>query len=138
MVSGDWKMLILLSKSLQGSREIKPKWCVLSRFQTLLWPVARWLLCPWGFPERMGLLHGRYFLLQKIFPDRGSNHISFISCIADRFFPAKPLGKPKIMYIESFYFLKIQVFETALAVPEKVKHGSYHSIPRYLPKRKKT
>lgn len=106
--------------------------------QTLLWPVARWLLCPWGFPGKNGIVAaGRYFLLQKIFPIGDRTHISFISCIADRFFPAKPLGKPKIMYIESFYFLKkYKCLGNRLAVPEKVKHGSYHSIPRYLPKRK--
>ena len=101
--------------------------------QTLLWPIACWLLCPWDFPGK-NTAAGCYFLLQKIFLIGDRTYISFISCMADRFFTAKPLGKPKRELL--LKKKKYKCLGNRLAVPEKVKHGSCHSIPRYLPNRK--
>ena len=52
------------------------------------------LLCPQNFPgKNTGV--GCHFLLQRIFPIQGSNHLSYVSCIAGGFFTTESPGKPK-------------------------------------------
>ena len=55
------------------------------------WTPAR-LLCPWDSPGKNTSMSG-HFLLQGIFPTQGLTHTS---CIAHRFFPAEPPGKPPV------------------------------------------
>ena len=52
-------------------------------------------LCPWNFPSKNTGV-GCHFLLQGIFPNQGSSLISYIFCIASRFFTTEPSGKPML------------------------------------------
>ena len=89
--------------------------CVLSHFSPVqlfvsLWTVAQeTVLCPWDFPsKRTGV--GCYVLLQGIFLTQDWTCISWVSCIASRFFTAEPPGKPTQMHIIptfTFYCLSL-------------------------------
>ena len=53
--------------------------------------------CPWE-PPGQGTGVGRHFLLRGSSRPRDQTHVSWVSCIAGRFFPTQPPGKPEFIY----------------------------------------
>ena len=96
--------LVLSSKPYCGKGDKRRDWCcgLVARSCLTLsvtpWTGACQLLCPWDFPgKNTGV--GCHFLLQGIFPTKGSNSSLVSPVLAARFFTAVPPGKPHLLQV---------------------------------------
>ena len=72
-----------------------------------LWTVAAKLLCPWDSPGKNTGVSCHAFL-QRSSQHKDWTHVSCVSCIADWFFTAEPLGKPYILHIKTLSDLSFE------------------------------
>ena len=75
--------------------------CSFASNSATLWTVAPRLLCPWDFPgKNTGV--GCCFLLQGVFPTRGSNLCLFCLLRWQAGWPLRHLGSPVIIFDKCF------------------------------------